>query len=272
MTEKNRWFQVSLRTLLIAVTCVAIAVAWLAHWAQQRKAAIAAIRNAGGDIRMGFREPSWLDSWFGPDLLGSVSDVDLRKGKVDNELLTHVGNLKELENLDLSSADMDDEGLRRIAHLPLRQLWLQDTNITDASAATLSKIKTLNFLQLNATTLSDAFLERLEPLPELEDLGMRGTPVTSAGMKFLPRHAKLKKLDVYSTEVDDSGVGNLVECQSLTNLGLSMTKVTNQVFEHLGMLPNLQGADLSANRPITTEAVLAFEKTHPQCDIEWYGK
>ena len=91
-------------------------------------------------------------------------------------------------------------------------------------------------------------------------------------MKFLPRHAKLKKLDVYSTEVDDSGVGNLVECQSLTNLGLSMTKVTNQVFEHLGMLPNLQGADLSANRPITTKAVLAFEKTHPQCDIEWYGK
>ena len=51
-----------------------------------------------------------------------------------------------------------------------------------------------------------------------------------------------------------------------------MTKVTNDVFEHLDKLPNLTNSDLSANRPVTTEAVLAFEKAHPGCDIEWYGK
>ena len=77
-------------------------------------------------------------------------------------------------------------------------------------------------------------------------------------MKKLSRHPELKKLDVYQTRVDDSGVGYLVDCQSLTDVGLSMTKITNAVFEHLDKLPNLSDADLTANDAVTTEAVLAF--------------
>ena len=269
---KKRWLQISLRTLLLALTCAAIVVAWFAHYARERRTAFAAIRQAGGAIEMGVGEPSRLEAWFGPELFGRLNKVDLRKGKADNALLTHIGVLKELRRLDLSNADIDDEGLRRIAHLPLRELWLQETHITDASAATLSRIRTLDFLALNATTLSDDFLERLESLPALENLGLRGTHVTSAGMTFLSRHPKLKRLDVYSTQVDDAGVRRLVDCQSLTDIGLSMTRITNDVFQYLDMLPNLTEADLTANRPITTEAVLAFEKTHPKCDIEWYGK
>ena len=272
MPSKKRWFRTSLRTFFVLFTFVAIAIAWFAHYAKQRRAAFAAIRQAGGDIQMGLREPSLIEEWFGAELFGSVNKVDLRKGKADNQLLAHIGVLKELRRLDLSNADIDDEGIRRIAHLPLRELWLQSTNITDASAATLSKIKSLDFLQLNATSLSDAFLEDLQPLPELEDLGLRGTLVTSAGMKYVSRHSNLEDLDVYSTDVDDSGVQRLVDCQSLTSLGLSMTKITDRVFQHLAKLPNLTDADLTANRPVTTEAVLAFEKAHPKCDIEWYRK
>ncbi|MBW3600332.1 MAG: hypothetical protein KY475_24070 [Planctomycetes bacterium] len=51
-----------------------------------------------------------------------------------------------------------------------------------------------------------------------------------------------------------------------------MTSVTDAVFEHLDKLPNLSDVDLTANRPVSTEAVLAFEKSHPKCDIEWYRK
>lgn len=270
--SKSRWFQYSLRTGLLGVTCLAIAFAWFGHYANQRKAAFSAIRQAGGDIRMGIREPSLLEEWFGAELFGSVEEVNLRKGQADNALLAQIGALKEVRRLDLSNADIDDEGLHKIVHLPLLELWLQETKITDASAATLSQIKSLNFLQLNATSLSDAFLEHLQPLPKLKDLGLRGTRVTSAGMQYLPRHPRLTDLDVYHTEVDDAGVERLVDCQSLTSLGLSMTRVTDHVFQHLARLPNLTDANLSANRPVTTEAVLAFEKAHPKCDIEWYGK
>ena len=42
------------------------------------------------------------------------------------------------------------------------------------------------------------------------------------------------------------------------------------VFEHLDKFPKLTKADLSGNRPVTTEAVKKFENDHPKCDIEWY--
>jgi hypothetical protein len=272
MAGKNRSFRYSLRAFLVVLTVVGVTIGWFGRYAQLRRAAFDAVRKAGGNIQMGIGETSRLEGLFGSEVFGSVNKVDLRKGKADNELVRHICVLKELRRLDLSGADVDDEGLRKIAHLPLRELWLQEAKITDASAATVSQMKTLDFLQLNGTLLSDEFLKRLEPLPELENLGLRGTHVTADGMKYLSRHPQLKKLDLYHTEVDDSGVKHLVACQSLADLGLSMTKVTSDVFESLDKLANLTDVDLSANRLITTEAVLAFEKTHPKCDIEWYGK
>jgi hypothetical protein len=55
-------------------------------------------------------------------------------------------------------------------------------------------------------------------------------------------------------------------------LGLSMTKISANVFEILAKMPKLTDVDLTGNRPITTEAVLLFERLHPQCDVEWYAK
>jgi Ran GTPase-activating protein (RanGAP) involved in mRNA processing and transport len=269
MSRNRRWFRLSLRNLFVLFTCVAIAIGLVAYRGQQRKAALAAIRKAGGTIHMAVGEHSRLEDWFGPEAFGSAWRVDLHKSKADKALVAQIAVLKELTNLDLSNADIDDEGVRQIAHLPLREQWLQSTHMTDASAATISRIKTLDFLMLNATGLSDRFLEQLEPLPALEKLGLRGTRVTGAGMKFLARHPNLKELDVYWTKVDDAGVETLSHCQSLTCLGLSMTGITNDVFQHLDKLPSLAELDLTANRTVTKEAVQAFQTKHPLCKIEF---
>lgn len=266
----KRFVRISIRSLLVVVTCVAIGLAWFTHYSSTRKSAFAAIRDAGGEIRMGFGEPTILEKWFGSEVFGTVVKVDMRKGKADNELLTHIGKLSELRQLDLSSGEIDDDGLRLISHLPLTELWLQSTQITDDSAKTLSKMPTLDFLQLNSTSLSDAFLSNLQPLPKLDDLGLRGTKVTGDGMRYLSRHPSLSELDVYRTSVDDEGVALLTKCRELEKLGLSMTQVTDAVFEHLDEFPKLTKADLSGNRPVTTEAVKKFESDHPKCDIEWY--
>jgi hypothetical protein len=271
MSDNKRWFRISLRNLLILFTCVAIVTGWFARYVHQRKAALAAVRQAGGAIQMDVGNRTRLEEWFG-SAFGNVSKIDLRNGKADNALLAEIAVLKEIRALDVSGANIDDEGVRQIAHLPLRELWLQGTHITDASAATLSRMKTLDFLQLNATALSDNFLEQLEPLPALGRFGLRGTQVTGAGMKYLSRHPALRELDVYHTKVDDAGVRSLVECRLLTSLGLSMTGITNDVFDTLEKLPTLTNVDLSANRPITNEAVSTFQTAHPQCKIERYGK
>ena len=101
--------------------------------------------------------PLDLKNGLGPEIVGAVLEIDMRKGSTDNELLMHIGKLNELRRLNLSSVSIDDEGLRLIAHLPLTELWLQSTQITDSAAETLSKMKTLQKLSLNATSLSDSF-------------------------------------------------------------------------------------------------------------------
>jgi len=271
MSREKPWIRYSVRSLLALISFSAMAIAGFAHYSRTRHEAFAAVREAGGQIQMGIGEPTRLEKWFGPELFGVVNKIDLRKGSADNELMKHIGRLAELGRIDLSNADIDDDGLRLISHLPLTELWLQETKISDDSAETISEMQTLRFLQLNATSLTDNFLEQLQSLPKLEDLGLRGTKVTSTGMQYLSRHPRLKKLDVYSTDVDDSGVAELAKCNQLTDIGLSSTKITDAVFEHLDKLQNLTDADLSGNRSVTTEAVIAFEKSHPKCDIEWYG-
>ena len=276
MARKHRWLRISLRSLLVATLIIAVGFAWMTNYAKSRRAAFAAIREAGGQIQMANVPKTViaerLESWLGPELFGDAYKVDLRKSKANNDLLKQVAVLRELRALDLSYTSVGDAGLPAIAHLPLQELWLQSTTVTDRSAATLSRIRSLEFLALNATSLTDHFLEDLQSLPDLRNLGLRGSKVTGAGMQFLSRHPRLEKLDVYSTEVDDAGVEGLIGSKSITDLGLSMTKVSNQVFTHLDKLPNLSRADLSANSLVSTEMVLAFEKSHPKCDIEWYGQ
>ncbi|BBO33957.1 leucine-rich repeat domain-containing protein [Lacipirellula parvula] len=266
----KRWLKVSLRSLLLAITAVSVALAWYSHGARQRRAAVAAIEAAGGKVRMAPGSSSWVDDWFASDLRGSVVSVDLRNASAADELIAHIAVLSELHELDLSSAAIDDDDLKKIAHLPLGRLWLQSTRITDASAPTLSQMKNLDFLQLNATGLTDAFLHDLAALPHLQKLGLRGAKVTDQGLEFLSRHPHLEELDLYDTAVTDAGVETLINCQQLKDLGISMTKVTSDVFQYLAQMPHLTDVDLSAN-DVTTEEVLNFERANPKCDVEWYG-
>ena len=234
---------------------------------EKRRAAIAAILQVGGHIRVVVPQPT-------VDRLErlTISAIDLREAKVDNALLLHVGNLTEVRRLDLSNAEIDDIGLAQISHLPLRELWLQSTKITDVSADTISRMKTLDFLQLNSTDVTDVFRDELTAMPKLADLGLRGTFVTGKGMDYLSRHPKLKKLDVYHTSVDDDGVAFLSNCKTLTFVGLSKTKITDKALEHLAKLPNLTRTDLSANRHVTDEAISAFQKAQPDCNVEGGAK
>ncbi|HEV3343223.1 MAG TPA: HEAT repeat domain-containing protein [Pirellulales bacterium] len=77
MSSEKRWLRISLRTFFVLFTCVSIALAWFAHYARQRWAAFAAIRQAGGNVQMRIREPSRLEKWFGAELFGTVNKWNL---------------------------------------------------------------------------------------------------------------------------------------------------------------------------------------------------
>jgi hypothetical protein len=170
MSPTKRWLRISLRTSFVLFTCVAIAVGWFARYANQRWAAFAALRQAGADIQMGVGEPSRLEDWFGAELFGTVNKVDLREGKADNKLMVRIAALQELRRLDLSNADIDDDGLRLIKHLPLRELWLQETKISDASAKRFPKSSLWTFCNLTRRRCPMRFLNSSSRCPNWKTL------------------------------------------------------------------------------------------------------
>ena len=110
------------------------------------------------------------------------------QGKVTNELLAPLKDLKRLANLNLRGAEITDEGL-----------------------APISKQKTLVRLHLEKTKITDKGLEQLKELENLEYLNVYGTEITDAGLEPLHALKKLKSLYLWQTKVTDEGVKKLQE-------------------------------------------------------------
>src|SRR5208282_2405442 len=95
---KLRWFQFSLRTLLVFVTLCAIPCSWLAIVVQQAKrerAAVATIEKLGGRVvwtnPIG---PVWLRSVLGNDFGRSVEKVYLQDPQVTDADLEPLKGLR----------------------------------------------------------------------------------------------------------------------------------------------------------------------------------
>ena len=165
---RRRWFQFSLRTLLIAVTLVAgLLVAWRVYvepYRRQRET-VALIKELGGSYTTEPSGPSWLRGLFGDKTFQNIIRISLPGKDRDAEiadLARHLEGLASLRTLDLSLTD-----------------------VTDAGLAYLNELTILHTLDLSLTDVSDAGLAHLKGLTNLQDLYLSLTDVTNAGVKEL---------------------------------------------------------------------------------------
>lgn len=131
----RRWFQYSLRTMLVFVTLSAIAFRWLGVKIQQakRERQIAeAIERLGGQVwGTNPSGPAWLPGLVGEKFLFShASYVNLRGSRTDiNSILDHVRGLTQVEGLGLDSGQVKDIDLQRFKELTqLRQLDIRGSS------------------------------------------------------------------------------------------------------------------------------------------------
>ena len=110
----RRWFQFRLRTLFAATLVVCVGLAWLMN--ERRR--IAERNNAIFATGVEFNEvtqPEWSSWLFGDDAVGHARGMRLGAGKwlSDNSLL-HLRGLSQLQDLDLSDAQVTIDGLVRL--------------------------------------------------------------------------------------------------------------------------------------------------------------
>ena len=257
--RKRRWFQFSLRTLLVLLVASAVLLGWRVQRARmnrQREAAAeraaAEIQELGGYVVCTYKElrpATWLEELF--DDPGGADDpvgvlgggVELHAGFADTDavLTEHLKALTHLRILDLRYTNVTDAGLKHLEGLTkLTWLDLIDTKVTDAGLEHLKRLTKLRQLWLGATNVTDAGLKHLRGLKNLESLGLDSLPkVTDAGLEHLKGLTNLEKLQLGSTNVTDAGLEHLKRLTKLKSLGLIDSKVTKEGVQKLReALPN----------------------------------
>ena len=254
-SPKRRWYQYSLRTLLVFMVLFAIACSWFTVKLQQvdrRREAVRAIVEAGGWVGYDYKckatnppGPAWMRKVLGDDFFGKVVSVELQ----NDEDLEHLRGLTSLEELYLRERYFDD-----------------GTLATDAGLQYLKRLTNLQRLDLGGTRTSDAGVKHLKGLTKLRELVLDETQVTDAGLKHLKELTNLEWLDLDVTQVTDAGLKHLKGLTNLEKLYLQGTQITDIGLKHLGGLTNLKDLAL-ADTHVTEEGIQKLQQALPKCKI-----
>jgi len=198
-SPKRRWFQFSLRTLLVVLTVLCLGpggyVAYEQGKVRKQQGAVAAIERLGGYVFYDERPPRRLGLTrviLGDDTVGNVNGVDFNPLKTENRKITDA-DLRHLRSFPL------------LDHLVLKNC----RQITDGGLAELSGLPNLRYLYLNDTPVTDAGLVHLAGLGNLEELSLTHTQVTGPGLIHLSGLTKLDYLYLYSTHIPPDGVDEI---------------------------------------------------------------
>jgi internalin A len=225
--SKRRWYQFSLRSLLVFVVLVSIAMSWLGvrlARARKQREAVEAIEKAGGNVEYeDFADslvPQWARAVFGKDFFFDVIAVWVGEPDFGDDEAAYLKRLTNLTHLSLSRTQVTDAGLEHLEGLTnLISLDLSDTQVTDAGLEHLKGLTSLTVLGLSQTQITDAGLEYLEGLTNLTQLALSQTQITDAGLEHLEGLINLTLLYLNRTQVTTQGVERLR--QALPNCDIS---------------------------------------------------
>ena len=171
----RRFLQYRLRTLLIVMVVVFVAMGVWSNSARRQRAAVESLKKVCALVMYDFEEhklaspphrPAWLVELLGVDYFANV---------------TVAGSTDFYPSLELTNAH-----LKQLEGLPsLRVLGLQQTQVTDAGLEQLRSLTALEHINLSATQATDTGLDHLRGLKALKELYIGGSKVTEAGVARL---------------------------------------------------------------------------------------
>ena len=259
---KRRWFQFSLRTLLLMML-VAMptfsGLAWQLKRRSESKQAWQRIadeeeleisfsgvhqRNCWGP-KKSLRE-QWLEEWlwvtFPVPTGASLSFSEEPQAAI--QILATYPDLKELDFSHLEN--LTDEAIYSIPKLPsLTQLKIENCPLTGVSLGHLATAcPKLETLILNEVPLTPEGLQEIGTIHSLKSLTLDESGVTSDGLGYLNDLTQLQEISFYGAFINDLGLEHLSKHPHLENLSLQRTAITDAGMTHVSVLQELKSVNL----------------------------
>src|SRR3954451_5086235 len=125
---------------------------------------------------------------------------------------------------------------------------LRGTWVTDTDLRRLTRLPSLNYLDLSLTHITDQGMQELKGLRGIVELNLYFAEyVTDEGLAAIKEWKKLRRLNVHGTKVSDTTLEHISGITSLESLNVGSAMITDVGLERLSTLPNLKELTMGGN-------------------------
>jgi hypothetical protein len=187
---------------------------------------------------------NWIETIAG---LTSLKTLSLRGLNINQATLETLGILPQLETLVLNQSSISGSLEPLLNSHSLQRLSFVGIDLAPSDLNFLSKLKTLNWLNVSESNFNDDALRIVAANQNLKVLQMSATHVSDAGLRVLSNLPKLEGVELSDTSISNAGLSTVAN-NSLHTLRLSRTEIDNQIHAALANVPNLQALTVFETR------------------------
>lgn len=191
------------------------------------------------------------------DVIAQLEFLDVVRVPIDDSSLKDLAKASALKDLTLANTIVIGPGLEQLASCPLKRLVIISRVVTAEGMKSLSKVSSVEELELQCQDLILKDLAGINELKKLKKLIAYRTPVGPGGLEAIRGLAQLQWLHLNSNDVNDGSVTALNTLVGLERLDLDSARFTNEGIKEL-RLPNLKQLSLDGCIGITDAGLANF--------------
>ena len=207
--------------------------------------------------------------------LPKLRSIQFDSNRINSKVFKELKGLP-IEELYLSNTNISDKDCRYIASMKrLSVLDLTDLKITDNGIKFLRNNKRIYYLRIDNLPVSNESVEYISSMPNIIHLYLNNLTITGISLKYLSKLTLLEILDLSGTNIDDLGLKYLTEKSSsgdmplknLEKLNLADTKITDKSIDYIVKFKGLKNIDIRGTL-ITSKGYERLQKKF-KFYIEW---
>lgn len=219
----------------VATACIAIVVSRYIFASRY----LAMIERRGGIVEREPVCPQLIYQIFGDRILSPaerIVGISFSIRAIDDSVATLIGYSTGVRELELSGAELSDEGVHAaLTQRSLQSLFIARAGISDMSIERVCRRRSITTLSLVfCDRLTNSSVDRIATMAQLDSLSLRGCDgIDGSAFGKLKELTALTKLDLAYSNIDDEDVEFIAAMPLLRSVDLSYTSVSTEAIDNL---------------------------------------